>query len=189
MDQRELARLLIKVAGLLIAVYALIDLPYQIASVFGLFHQNTGRDLWEIIKIPTFWGMTISPAAISFGLGLSLFFGGGRIVNRYLVAGSSDVDARAGQLQGLEEVAVAVLGIYLLTGGLIDAARLIAQLLYNAATLKNSFSEILAMSRSLDWMISTAVRVAIGVALMLRGHALVALRRGLVGLRPMADRQ
>jgi hypothetical protein len=187
MDQRELARLLIKVAGLLVAVYALVILPYQITSVIGLLHQNASRDLWETIKLPSFWGMTISPAAISLALGLGLFFGSGRIVNHYVVTGPSDADAKAHQLQSLEEVAVAVLGLYLMVNGFIDAVRFVALLLYDATTLRNSFGEILA-SQNLDWMVSTAARLVIGIALMLRGHALVALRRGLVGLRPMANR-
>jgi hypothetical protein len=72
--------------------------------------------------------------------------------------------------------------------GVIDAVRLVALVSYEATTLNNSLGQLLATTSILDGMVATGARLVIGIALMLRGHAFVALRRGLVGLRPMANR-
>ena len=181
---RSLSRLLVKVAGLVIVIHSMATLPRDAVSALAMMRRDTPGSLLDHIEMPLFWGMTVFPTLISIALGLCLFWGAGYITNRHIVhhadGGGAMADSRA-----IEEVAVAVLGYYLIAVGLSDAV-------YDGVSLYG----FLALSKTWEFMppekilnlVVDGVRTAIGIGLVLWAGGLVALRRGVIALRAMGNR-
>jgi hypothetical protein len=179
MDQRDLARLLVKITGLLIMAYTLVLLPYHAAATLPFLQRPNVRSDWADLGLLEVAGIIIVPALIAIGVGLCLFLGSGRIVNRYLIPGGQDRPIQATDLRGVEEVAVAVLGFYFLADGLGDTVTYATQAI--SFTLQSGHGWPIPLTA-----LAAGMKLVIGIALMLRSQVFVAVRRGLIALRPMA---
>jgi hypothetical protein len=179
MDQRDLARLLVKITGLFIMAYALVLLPYHAGATLPFLQRPNAHSDWANLGLFEVAGIIIVPALIAIGAGLCLFLGSGRIVNRYLIPGGQDRPVQTPDLAGIEEVAVAVLGFYFLVDGLGNAVIYATQAI--SFTLQTGQWWPIPLSA-----FGAGMKLIIGIALMLRSHVFVAIRRSLVGLRPMA---
>ncbi len=168
MDQRDLARLLVKIASLVIMAYALIGLPQNMVTVIGLlsFGRATGTpSLGDALEMPQFWGMSFVPFAIYLAIGLGLFVGGGRIVDGFVPAVRSRPDGEGASPRALEEIAVFILGLYFFGQGLADMAPWLADVV--------SF-----LNRAQVSLVATpTMKVIIGIVLMFRCREVVKLRR------------
>jgi hypothetical protein len=111
MDTRTLGAVLLKVAGLVLLLYSISQLP----GYFAL----TGREYGFSIS------QSLATAAIALGplalLGLILWFFPRTLVNKIVSPSASDDVARDGR--SLELVALTLVGVYLVAHGLIGAVR------------------------------------------------------------------
>ncbi len=111
MDTRAIATIVIKVAGLVMIVVSVVNLP----AYFPLTHSGYNFSIGE----------TLGTAALALGplalIGLLLWFFPGTITNR-IVSGASPT-ASVADFRPLELVAFTVLGIYLVAGGIIGLVR------------------------------------------------------------------
>ena len=90
MVQRDLARLLVKIAALVMIVSAFTELPVSFARLLASNDRSFGMDLV---------GMTLAPVSISILAGLAMFLWAGPIVDRTLVSGPKAHEAGAFDLR------------------------------------------------------------------------------------------
>ena len=156
MDTRTLAATLLKVAGLVIALHALMNLP----SYFPL--GTPGGP-------PPSPSLAIAGAALNvlppFLLGLALWFFPGRVSNKII---TPPVEGEATTVASIERVAVTVLGLYFLTWGLADLARQLAIL----AQLEENRKIIVPGA------LSAAIQIAIGLVFAFGARRIITLLRG-----------
>ena len=179
MDQRELARLLIKIAGVVIAVWGISTLPYQATNVTFWLNQPIER----AILLPQFWALTVVPGAICIAIGASLFLSGGSLAKRLVPKSERSPPEAKSDWEQLEQVAVAVLGLYFVADSLSDLTQTAGIVLSNILQRMGGWWYIVStfvLSVLVDF-----IRLAIGIALMLRGHVLVSIRRGIVRMRTL----
>jgi hypothetical protein len=180
MSQTDLSRVLVKVAGLLLSVYALALLPYQALSAVAIVHTDAAE--WSTGQQSLAVAVTVTPTVINLALGLILFWCGGRIVNRHLPIEKEDRNTMASSLRGLEDVAIAVVGAYLLADGLGRLVPEIGELVSFANALPRRWAAI--PLAAILGLLGVAVQLAVGVGLMLRSDYVVAVRHRLIARRP-----
>ena len=184
MHQRDLARLLIKIAGLLIVVNAVSRIPGDFAWLLG---GKATLDAWAIAL------MVFAPAAISVGAGALMFFCVDPIVDRALFDRPREGAPPPADLRPFEEIAFAVLGLYILSTGLTEAVYYWGRADLYYRTLKDLSASVPAMSppalsaADFGGFCAATLRVVIGLSLMLYARRFVALRRWATALRPMSD--
>lgn len=179
MHQHDLARMLVKIAGLVIVVFAVIGLPQNIVTVVAVlsFSNRAGLpSLGQAIAMPQFWGMSFAPFAAYLAIGLGLIWWSGTISDRVIVRRDPKDIPGSADYRGLEEAAVAVLGAYLCADGLADAARWVG------AAGGQALQQHLPIARYLwGWQVGTAIgalmRIVLGAALMAGNQGFVAFRR------------
>lgn len=180
MGQYGLALVLVRGAGLLIAVLALTSAPYEAARVLRARGGETLRVSWTNAELVEFWAATIGPPLVSIAIGLAIFWCAGLIVERSLAPKSTETGRAGMDSAMLEKAAVVAIGFYLLADGCSYAVRDIAAIV----TVK--FMEfdygIIPDSMKFD-IVGDALRAAVGLALVLLAHRLVDLRRRLVAPR------
>jgi hypothetical protein len=172
MDEQALARLLLRMAGLVIVIYALVGLPGNVVTVLGFLSSSHGRELpsfGQALTDPRFWGMSFAPSAIYLATGLSLFRWSGRLVNFVVLRHTEKHAHDAADYQAIEEIAVSVLGAYLCAEGLVEIARWAAvEFTERIITFWLTEGAIL---------LSGAVYIVIGIMLLFWCRGFVALRR------------
>lgn len=179
MDQRDLARMLVKIAGLVIVVYAVIGLPQNIVTVVAMlsFSNHTGLpSIGQAIAMPQFWGMSFTPFAIYLAIGLGLIWWSGKISDRVIVPPDAKNAPGSADYRGLEEAAVAVLGAYLCAEGVADAARL-AGTAFGEATQQHMHIDAYLWGWQVGTVVGALTRIVLGAALMAGSRAFVAFRR------------
>jgi hypothetical protein len=178
MPLRDIARLLVKIAGLVIIVSAVIDLPVLLARSLPIQEPMTARDVIA---------MTLVPPAIAVLIGIVMFWGAGRVVDRLLVAPAAPGQGGGLDLRAIEEIAIAALGLYFVATAIADAFYYWgkAGLYYRYVTENNIPLPVIAAD-DFGGFVSTAARLAIGVVLILFSRGIVAVRRRLLSLRPIA---
>jgi hypothetical protein len=178
LSHREITRLLIKICGLFILANALIGLPLRLNSFilalvsFGDVHA----DSWQAIGLlgASYWG----PFAIYVALGLGFLWRSGRIIDVARVGPKPDNVEYPDDLQSIEVMLVAVLGIYFVADGLAEACRLgftpgIGYSVSGTATA------IWIFSGNAGLIAETAAKLVIGSSLFFRREGCVAIRRGI----------
>lgn len=178
MPLRDIARLLVKIAGLVIIVSAVIDLPVLLARSLPIEEPMTARDVIA---------MALVPPAIAVLIGIVMFWGAGRIADRLLVAPAAPGRGGSLDLRAIEEIAIAALGLYFAATAIADAFYYWgkAGLYYRYVTENNIPLPVIAAD-DFGGFVSTAVRLAIGLILVLLSRGIVAVRRRLLSLRPIA---
>ncbi len=179
MQQRDLARLLVKIAGLVIVVSALTDLPIAFGRVFASKYQE---NLFEVVA------QTIAPAGLSILAGLVMYWGAGSIVDRVLLARGTSPIAPPTDFRAIEEIALAVLGIYVFSSGLAEGVYYWGKwdLFYRYA-FENGYSAPPIPQTEFAGIGAAATRLVVGTALFLWSRGIVGLRRCLIALRPTAN--
>jgi hypothetical protein len=175
MSHRDLGRLLVKIAALIIIVSALTSLPGSLARLLA---QSSSHGLLELI------GMTFAPASISLLAGFTMYLWAGPIVDRTLVAAPQV--RRSGELRILEEIALTLLGLYVLVDGLGEGAYYLGRwFLYNDIVGAQSVDRLRMDSRELGGIMASVTRIVLGVLLVFLSRGVVTFRRKLLVLRPM----
>src|SRR5258706_11599012 len=111
MDTKTISAILLKVAGLMIIAMCVAQLP----SYFPLMGRGTE---WSLTEVLATTAISLGPLTV---LGLCLWFFPGTIANR-IVSGES-LSQSAFDTGAIELVGLTVLGIYVLTWGVVDAVR------------------------------------------------------------------
>jgi hypothetical protein len=175
--QRDLARLLVKVAALFIIVSAFSELPVSFARWLASSNRSIGMDLV---------GMTLAPVSISILAGLAMFLWAGPIVDRTLVSGPKAHEAGPFDLRGFEEIALTVLGLYLLAVGF-------SELVYDWARW-SLYDHLIAglrtptiLPQEFAGLLAGATHVLVGTILVLCSRGVITLKRRLLALRPMSQ--
>jgi len=182
MNARDLSRLLIRIAGLVVIVDALVGLPESFERV--QFHEASAPIL-DII------GMTLAPFALSLCAGLILFGFAGAISDRVLV--TSRLNPASTGMQAAEEIALMVLGVYVLINGIAECIYYVAKAELIAAAVHATSARAYQTLEDFAGVFAGAFRVVAGLLLIACSRGLVALRRRLLSLRdlraPAADEQ
>jgi hypothetical protein len=177
MPLRDIARLLVKIAGLIVIVSAVIDLPVLLARSLPIQEPMIARDVIA---------MALVPPAIAVLVGIVLFWGAGRIVDRLLVVPATSGPGGGPDLRAVEEIAIAALGLYFVATGIADAFYYWGKAgLYYRYVTENNFPLPVIAADDFGGFFSTAARLAIGVVLVLLSRGIVAVRRRLLSLRPL----
>lgn len=178
MPLRDIARLLIKIAGLIIIVSAVTDLPRLLGRMLPIEAPATVRDVIA---------MALVPPAIAGLIGIAMVWGAGRIVDRLLVVPATPGPGGSHDLRAVEEIAIAAMGLYFIATGIADAFYYWGKAgLYYHYITENTFPMPAILPDDFGGFISTGVRLAIGVMLVLLSRGVVAARRRLLSLRPIA---
>jgi hypothetical protein len=176
MSHRDLGRLLVKIAALIIIISALTSLP---GSLNRLLMQSSSRGLVELI------GMTFAPVSISLLAGFAMYLWAGPIVDRALVNLPPDTPVASMELRILEEIALTLLGLYVLTEGLGEGAYYLGRWLYNGAAGAPSVARLGIGPAELGGIMASVTRIVLGVLLVFLSRGFVTFRRKLLVLQPM----
>jgi hypothetical protein len=177
MSHRDLGRLLVKIAALIIIVSALTNLPTSLAR---LLVQNSNRGLLELI------GMTFAPPSISLLAGFVMYLWAGPIVDRTLFDVSLGTSIASEEFRALEEIAVTLLGFFVLIDGLGEGAYYLGRwFLYNDIAGARSAERLGIGPTELGGIMASVTRIVLGVLLVLLSRGVVTFRRKLLVLRPM----
>ena len=176
MNARDLSRLLIRVAGLFVIVEALVGLPGSFERV--QFHEASSPMLAII-------GMTLAPFALSLGAGLILFSFAGTITDRVLVTSPPDAARTSTGMQAAEEIALTVLGVYVLVNGISECVYYVAKAELIASALHADSARAYQTPQETAGLFAGAFRVVAGLLLIGCSRGLVVLRRRLLSLRDL----
>jgi hypothetical protein len=180
MDTRELARLLLKLFGLVVVISAIGQIPSLLLDL-ALGLSASGPN----VQRPDFmiaWSFNCAGDLVTLIVGLIIVRFAGSIVNRSIVSGAGDAPDDVG-LSGIEDVAVAVLGFFFFALGLSGA---VGQLIRELNPIGSHFSWREFVQQQMSFAGEAWMRMLLGIVFMLRSRSLVAWRRGLVALRPLA---
>lgn len=173
--ERNLARLLTKIAGLLLLIYGVLLVPGVLAAFF--VDRRDPQNLVPLVAAAVI-------ALLWIILGLGLLYGTERIVDRTMF--SEPQTGVPSDLRAIEEIAIAVLGVYILVGGIAEAVREAAylDLLYRLAAANRQAISI--PQNEYAGIAAAATRIILGLALFFLSRGVVAVRRRILSLRPMA---
>jgi hypothetical protein len=117
-----------------------------------------------------------------------MFWWAGPIVDRTLVPKPAAEDAGTLDLRGFEEIALTILGLYMLTAGLAEMVYYWAQRGLYYDRIKDAVTPGIS-PREFGGLLAGAMRALMGLILVLGSRGLVTVKRRLLALRPMrADR-
>ena len=176
-DFRGLSRLLLRIAGAVIVVWAVAQLPTKI--IFVATFREIGLELWAQIAL------IVSASALPILLGAALLGFPGVIINR-LIAGEPTGTTLPEALAKIEGVALGVLGMYLAVQALIDAVYLWGKLeVYWLLVDKNRSDAYMPkmLPDDVGTIAATALEFLLGVALMLGATRFAQFRHYLAGAR------
>jgi hypothetical protein len=160
MDTRAISTILLKVAGLIVIVLCVGQVP-------GYFSVMTREAGWTLAQVLGTIGLTLGPLAI---LGIGLWFFPGTVANR--IVSGAPVPESTFDPRPLELIALTVVGIYLVAHAIIDIAYNVAL----AITLLRVVPDLANVPPSVIARIAAAlVQIIIGVALCIGGRGVLRL--------------
>lgn len=181
MSNRELARLLVRLAGLVIIVWTLIDLPRNLDYLLAAKYTLT---LAQMLKI------SIAPSALSLICGLVMYWSAGPIADRFLITPGtiSTGDSPSFDGKAIEEIALSVLGTYILADGLAEEVYYWGKLdlFYSYMGLYPGLPHPIPQAE-FGGIGAATTRVVLGMVMILFSRGIVALRRGFLAFRPTPD--
>jgi hypothetical protein len=180
MDEARLSRLLIKIAGLVIVVFAVATSPSYVQH--ALSAREVDASLWF------YFVQGMLPILLPLLLGVLMFLFPSEVARRSI--GIAKLEAgRAVDSLAVEAIAYAVLGAYLLVEALVDATFLFGKLhLYRtyAGTHGYNLSAGLVPPEDFARICGAGVELILALALILGASGFATLRRKVVGLRESA---
>ena len=180
MRHSDLARLLVRITGLVIIVSTIAQLPFLLVRAL----PGVARELSTALLMAT-----LGMAALSIFVGLMVFWGAGRLVDHFVSPrdGASPASTTI-NLQPIEELAIAILGIYIATDGVGEIIYALGKgKLYSDLIGDMAIPVHLSPSKFASFLAGGA-RIIIGLVLVLKARGLAALRRRLIGLRSISPR-
>jgi hypothetical protein len=175
MQTRELARPLVKAAGLVLLVHAMVDLLKSIGRVLSIEGPVT---LVEGVA------MSLAPAFLSILAGLGMVWGAGRIAERALIdsapaASSAGIDAGP-----LLRAAIAVLGLYFIADGLGESAYYWGRAeLFQDYWVRERFTKPTLSATDFAGILAGAARLLAGSGLFLGSSGIARLQAWLASVR------
>jgi hypothetical protein len=178
MPARDLARLLVKIAGLIILIYGFTDLPITLGQAFAIADQT---------KIVGATILSVVAALPSLIAGIVLFAWPDTIVERALARPAETTDAVPCNSRTIEEIALTVLGFYIVASGAAEGFYYWAQVdLYYRYAAGTGYMPTEMTPTQFGGIGAAVTRLVLGTLLIVTSRGLVALRRRLLSLRPMA---
>jgi hypothetical protein len=179
MNQRDLARLLVKIAALAIIIAAFETQSEMLARLIGGTSHKS--DLAIL-------GLSFTPVSFALFAGLGLFWWAGPLVDRTLVRPSSDDKTAPFDLRGFEEIALTVLGVYVLVAGLAQGAYYWAKWWgYNdLLVLTGGVPRVPLPPDQLAGLFAAGTRIILGTVLIFASRGLVTFKRRVLILRTIA---
>jgi hypothetical protein len=175
MDLRDLARIIIRVAGLIILVLAVSKLPYGVLSALGTNSAPVPRFVLSLVAL--------MPAIASILGGLTLVASAEAIANRAFVSKHNEISPDAKNTYALEEVSVFAIGIYIITTAISDGSYYLYILLISSDNANGNTPRPMYVGLIYAFI----VRFFLGVLLLMGSRSIVAFRHQLLRLRPMRD--
>jgi hypothetical protein len=175
MTQRDLARLLVKIAAMVIFATAFTALPESLMQVLRSPDRPAGLKLI---------GMAFAPASVSMLAGLAMYWWAGPLVDRTLigrnpVGAPADVDLRA-----FEEIALTVLGVYILSSGLAEGLYYWGKWYGLKGVIElMSGRKYYLPSTEFGGLLAAGTRVIVGLGLIAFSRGFITLKRRLLALR------
>jgi hypothetical protein len=174
----DVVRLSIKIVGLVMFVYGVTSLP---AALGWLFTSGVPNPALTALTV------TIAPALLWIAIGIAFYYGAGRIVDRSIIGQDHPGPPPSLDVRAIEEVAISVLGLYVLTSGIAEAVFDWARLdLYYRHLAANSqtFATPPVSQSEFAGIAAAATRIVLGLALFVLSGSVAALRRCLGDVRP-----
>lgn len=175
MDLKDLARIIIRGAGLVIIILAINRLPYSVVSLLGSNATWIPRPLWALV--------VFAPAIASIIGGLVLVGSAENIVSRAFSSERQNGSVDSNYLFALEEVAVVTLGIYIISVTVSDSAYYLYTMLLSSSNTRSIDPKPFDFG-AVYWF---ATRIVCGVILLFGSHGVVILRHRLTEFRPMKN--
>ncbi len=158
MKLHDVARLVVKVTGIIIVAGAVNRVPFTLVDFFADFSRMSG---WLLAAA------AFAPWLISFGIGLALIWCADSIVTRATSDDQAMGSLTSADFRALEEIALTVLGVYIVANGLTYAAIYVSQFLRAYPDRPMSIGNFLG----------PIVLLAVGAALIFGSRGLIALIR------------
>lgn len=156
MDYKDLSNLLIRISGLLIIVYTIVNIPHYFIGYYSAqnFFGNQASDLIAFLS------SVVAPVIFSIIIGLFLFAFPKAVTNKLVVGTSKESDI---DLNGITTAAYSVIGVYFI-------AFAVADLLYWASYYSVMLNELKTneyfTSEKKVGVIVTFIELGIGLALL-----------------------
>ena len=180
MTQRDLAKLLVKIAAIVIFATAFTALPESIMQVMRSPDRPAGLKLI---------GMALAPSSISILAGFAMYWWAGPLVDRTLL-GTNPEDALVEMdLRGFEEIALTVLGVYIVTSGLAEGFYYWGKWYGLRGVIESLYGQKYYLpSAEFGGLLAAGTRIVVGLALIAFSRGFITLKRRLLTLRTMAPR-
>lgn len=172
MDLRLLTRLLVKVAGAAIIVWAITGISGTVVHVFQMKAQDVS--LWVIASAATL------PTAIPLLIGFFLLTFPGTVTN-FFVRGEDIVGRPSKALSQIEGVMYSLFGLYLVVTAITDGIYHYSQFRLYHKIVENSPYLPRLLPQDLGAIVSTGAQFVIGVALIVGASGLARLFQRLRG--------
>jgi hypothetical protein len=133
--------------------------------------------------------MTIAPAGLSVAVGLALFWGSNRIVDRILVIPSVEPETSHALLPKLEEIVLAGLGFFFLADGLAELVYYFGKAeLYTEFITGHHWRPVLIfLPENFGGLLAGVTRLVAGLALILWSRRAVEWRRRAANPAPLDE--
>jgi hypothetical protein len=176
MTLRDFAQIALRVGAVIIAIDTLTSLPMAFSAARYYAPMTFSQQILE---------STILPFAASLCITVLIYGFAEEIADRVVLRGKTELQVSApADLDGLEQIAVAILGAYFLVTGLADVVHGVVRYL-SVRQAMGTASEIVLPPDTVN-LGSALFRTIIGAFLIRYGNMFVRLRRGLRAKRGIA---
>ena len=176
LDRRDVARLLVKFCGLLIALSAVTSLTAAVdffaLALRTLENYGTGAGVPALATLAL---LRFGPSFAYLGVGLGIIWWAKRGIDRAAAARDPADSSGAPQLAEIESILIGVLGVYFLCDGIAGLLRTASWIFFNLVAYGAPVAGTI-------WFLSgdfapAAVNLGIGILLILRREEIATLRR------------
>jgi len=180
MTQRDLAKLLVKIAAIVIFATAFTALPESLMQIMRSPDRPAG---FKLI------GMAFAPSSISMLAGFAMYWWAGPLVDRTLLGKNPEDAPVEMDLRGFEEIALTVLGVYIVTGGLAEGFYYWGKWYGLRGVIESLYGQKYYLpSAEFGGLLAAGTRIVVGLALIAFSRGFITLKRRLLTLRTMAPR-
>jgi len=181
MQQRDLGRLAIKLTSLVAVVYLLIGLPMAVFQLVLLLNSPGYHEPHLAAA-----AQALLPSVGTIAVAALLYLAAGAIVDGVLRLGSSELPLVSVDFAKIEQIAVALIGVYIFSTGLAEGIYYLGKAdLYYRYAIDKAFMPPTLGPENFGGLAAAATRVVVGVALFLGSSGVVGLRQRLVAVRPL----
>ncbi|WP_395020675.1 hypothetical protein [Dongia sp.] len=179
MTLRDLAHIALRIGAVIVIVDILVSLPMAFTAARYYAPVTFNQRIFD---------SAIFPLAISFCCAVLIYGFAEEIADRLVLRGKTEVEILApADLSGLEQTAVAILGLYFLIMGLADVVHFLVRYLTLQLAIGPA-SSILVSPDTANFG-GTLFRVIVGGFLFLNGDAFVRMRRKIRAKRGIAGEE